>query len=358
MIEIPHPEIRALFEDIFARIPCSTAVSKPVIDGLIETSLRGVDSHGIRLMPHYVRAAMNGRVNVNPTITCEQTSPTTVVVDADHTFGMTAASRGMENAVSMARESGMGAAAIRNSTHFGAAAIYALQAARQNMIGLSFTHSDALVVPHGGRTSFLGTNPICFAVPCDGEEPFCLDMATSVISWNKLMQHREAAQPLSPGWAADAEGRGCVDPLAAAGLLPIGGYKGYGLALMVEILCSSLTGMPFGPHISRMFPLTEQKRHLGHFVVAIDISRFSPVSAFKARVRSMIGELRAMPPFEGVDHVRVAGDVEKEHWEERHRRGIPLPAKELVAFREISALLQVPEDRHVMLKPVNHEVGI
>lgn len=342
-------DISAFFKDIFFRGNCPSCISDLVIQGLVNTSLRGVDSHGIRLMPHYVQAAKIGRINLNPKITYEQTSPTTVLVDADHTYGIYAASLAMDKAIELARKFGTGVASIKNSTHFGAAAIYALKAARENMIGISFTNSDALVLPFGARSSFLGTNPICFAAPCEGEEPFCLDMATSTISWNKLMQHRETSTALVGGWAADSEGEECYDPNIAVGLLPIGGYKGYGLALMVELLCSALTGMPFGPHISKMFPISGSKRTLGHFVMAIDIARFRDVSQFKSHVKMILDELRTQPTAKGFTNVRVAGDPEKESWKDRTINRIPVREEELTKFREIAELFGINKLKYTFL---------
>jgi ureidoglycolate dehydrogenase (NAD+) len=214
-------------------------------------------------------------------------------------------------------------------------------AARQDMLGLSFTNTDALVLPYGGKEPFLGTNPFCFAAPCEGEEPFCLDMSTSVINWNKLRLYWAAHKPLEAGWAADQDGKMCSDPQVAQALLPIGSYKGYGLGLVVEILCSLLTNMPYGPHISKMFPLSEEKRHLGHFLMALDVSKFQKISLFKRMMKQLLDELRSMVPAEGFDRVRVANDPEKEAYLKRSVDGIPISQEELENFRELAHLLEI-----------------
>lgn len=337
-----RPEnISIFFNVIFKKIAVSKRISRYVVDGLIETSLRGVDSHGIRLMPHYVRAFQVGRINKNPKFSFKKTGYSTMLMDADHTFGITAGNIAMRKAINLAKKSGAGAIAVKNSSHFGAAAIYSLLAARKDMIGLSFTHVESLVLPYGGKKPFLGTNPICFAAPCQDEEPFCLDMATTQMSWNKLLMYRSQNKKLARGWAADRKGKECTDPEKATYLLPIGTYKGYGLALMIDILCSLLTGMPFGLHIKPMYPLDKEKRFLGHFFMAIDIARFEEIDRFKQRLQDLINELRSIPSVAGFDKVRVAGDPEKESFKARSKKGIPVSEKELKSFIDLAKELQV-----------------
>lgn len=328
--------LRSFFKDVFRKIKCPPELYEPVIEGLIETSLRGVDCHGIRLVPHYIEAALLGRINLAPKFVFRKTSPTTALLDADHTFGIAAASQGMNKAIELAEQFGVGCVVVSNSTHFGAAAIYALMAARHDMIGISLTNTDALVAPHGGKKRFLGTNPICFAAPCEAEDPFCLDMATSVISWNRLMQYRASGRSLKEGWAADRNGESCVDPNKVQVLLPIGEHKGYGLALMVEILCSLLAGMPYGPSVMSMFPVNGKKRHLSHFLMVIDIQRFQKISIFKKRIKTLLDELRSQPPAKNFGNVLVPNDPEKENYRTRIANGIPMDEVTISGFRRIT----------------------
>lgn len=329
-------DIRAFFIAIFKKIGVKKSIYIYVIEGLIETSLRGVDSHGIRLMPHYIKAVLLGRINKNPKMSFMKTCLSTVVMDADHTFGIAAGNIAMQKAIAMARKSGICAIAVKNSTHFGAAAIYSLLAARNGMIGISFTHADSLVLPYGGKRPFLGTNPICFAAPCEGEEPFCLDMATSKIPWNKLLVYKDKKQPLEDGWAADRDGKVTRNPEDAIGLLPIADYKGYGLGLMVEILCSLLSGMAYGPHIKPMYPLDEEKRFLGHFFIAIDITKFERLPIFKKRLSLFMNELRQQPPSAGFESVKIPGDPEKKAFAKRSKEGIPILKEQLDDFVRVA----------------------
>lgn len=321
-------------------------VARYVAEGLVQTSLRGVDSHGIRLLPHYLEAVKRGRINPNPDYRFKKTSASTGMLDADHTFGHAAGMEAAKKAIELAGEAGTGHIAVYNSTHFGAAAYYVLEIARHDMIGLCFTHADSLMRTYGGRRAFLGTNPISFAAPMEGERPFCLDMATTFFNFNKIKQLGDQKLDAPAGVGADSEGIETTDPNEITMLLPIGGYKGYGLSLMIEILCSTLTGMPYGPHISKMFtsPMG-QKRFLGHFMIAIRIDCFQDKKAFKQRLSKMVNELRSEPPLDNKVPVQAAGDPEKNNYAERTARGIPLTKNIfeslLKASRELGVELKV-----------------
>lgn len=308
---------------------------------LVATSLRGVDSHGIRLVPHYVQAIQIGRIENKSRFSFVSTGLSTGVLDARHRHGIIAGQEGMKHAIKKAKKSGVGVVAVKNSTHFGAAAIYSLLAAEENMIGLSFTNTDSLVVPFGGRDAFLGTNPLCFAAPCAGEDPFCLDMATSTVAWNKIIEYRGFCKKLEKNWAIDKTGAITINPHKAIALLPLGGYKGYGLGLVVEILCSILSGMPFGPLINPMYPLNKKRRYIGHFFIAIDIKRFIHIDQFKKRLQLIVSSLRRVKTVAGISSVLVAGDKEKENFSERLKKGIPISQNLLDEINKLAKIFKI-----------------
>lgn len=313
-------------------------VASHVADVLVDTSLRGIDSHGIRLLPHYMRAVAAGRINRNPRYRFEQTGPATGRWDADHTFGHAAAIESMQQAILMAHESGMGMVTAYNSTHCGAVGFYAMLAAQKEMIGLSFTHADALMLSPSGVRPYFGTNPISVAAPCAAEEPFCFDAATSLATWNKVLQFRARGEPLPPGWAADVHGQETTNAAHAAAVLPMGDYKGFGLGMIVDIFCGVLTGMPFGRAISSMFkaPIGD-RRYLGHALIAIDIERFCPVAEFSSRLQQMMNEVRAEPASSTRTGVQVPGDPEKRIARQRRSEGIPLADDDLKGLQEMAA---------------------
>lgn len=339
---INSKSVKDLIHQILIKEKVEPQVAHYVAEGLVSASLRGVDSHGIRLIHHYLSALEAGRINPAPRYRTEQTKPATAILDADHTFGHAAGMEAAHLAVKMAAENGCGLVAIKNSTHFGAAAYFALEIARHDMIGMSFTHSDSLIIPFAGKRSYLGNNPICFAAPVKDEPPFCLDMATSIITFNEIKRLRETGQKAPEGVGADKNGLPSTDPNEITMLLPVGSYKGYGLSLMVEILCSMLTGMNFGSHISKMYGNDiGEKRHLGHFISAYSIDAFCDADIFKTRMADLLNELRNEPAADTEQPVMTAGDPEKLCEKKRKTEGIPLSLTDFEKFETLNQKYQL-----------------
>jgi ureidoglycolate dehydrogenase (NAD+) len=331
---VSHDDLRVVLTRSLEARGVRSDVTAEVVGSLIQTSLRGVDSHGVELFPHYLRALDAGRINPDPDYHVE-ISGATASLDADHGFGHAAGAKAMSLAVSLARRHGAGVTVVRRSTHFGAAAYFGLSAADQGLIGVALTHADSLMLSYGGVRPFFGTNAVCVTAPCAGEGPVCLDMATTQISWNKVRRVAEAGASLSSGLASDSTGRPTRDPHAAAALLPIGLYKGFGLAMMVDVVCSLLTGMPYARQLTRMYadPI-EQRRFLGHFFAALDVSRFVGAEVFSERLAEMVAELRREPAAVKDSAVRVPGDPEKAAEVDRRAAGVPIPA---AVFAELVA---------------------
>lgn len=343
---IPARQLAGFMRRVLSAAGVRSDVAKDVVSGLVQTSLRGVDSHGVRLFPHYVAGVAGGRINPDPKYRFKKTSASTGLLDADHTFGHASGMTAARLAVELARKAGTGHIAVYNSTHFGASACYALEIAKNDMIGMAYTNTDSLVKTYGGRRPFFGNNPICFTAPCHGEEPFCLDMATSIVTFNKIRQWRDHGISAPEGIGADKNGLETTDAGKITMLLPVGGYKGYGLSAAAEILSSLLTGMPYGPHIPKMFeaPMS-QKRFLGHFISAIRIDCFQDKRVFKKRLSCMLRELRKEPPLDKKTPVLVAGDPEKRIAKERSRKGIPLSRREISEMRNAGRKYGIILDR-------------
>lgn len=312
-------------------------VAKHVAEGLLNASIRGVDSHGIRLLPHYIASVEGGRINPDPQYRFESTASAAGTFDADHTFGHAAGIEAMHKAMDKANSAGAGIVSVYNSTHCGTSAFFALEAAKRDYIGLAFTHANSLLNTPNTTRPFFGLNPIAMAVPCEGEEPFCYDSAPSVITWNNLLQLRQENidAPFLSG--ADDKGIPTSDPHKITQLLPIGGYKGFGLAMIVDILCGLLTGMPAGRDISDMYktPLS-QKRYLGQFYMAIKIDAFQPLDVFKNRMKKIMDDVRNEPRANSNNAIMVPGDPEKKAAAERLRNGIPVKEHDLNAFKALA----------------------
>ena len=303
-----------------------------VTESVIQTSLRGIDSHGINLFPHYHRVALSGRITRNPTFIVERTGPSTAILDAQSSFGHHAGWEAMKHAVSIAGETGVGTVSVRNSTHFGAASYPAFQAAEENHVGMAFTNLNATVMAFNATRPVFGTNPICLVAPMLGEGPFCLDMATSAIAKNKMINHQRTNTPLEPGWCMDSGGLPTLDPQAACYLGPSGGYKGYGLGMMVDIFCGMLSGCGIGREVVPMYEQLHAKRNVSHFFMAIDIARFQDAALFKARLKALADTIRAMPSVDPAVPVMVPGDPEKLSFAKRSAEGIPVDEAKYTEF--------------------------
>lgn len=318
----PYHDIHAAISSLLLKNGATDFVSTSVASGLCDTSLRGVDSHGVRLFPHYLRCLQQGRINGQPRFQVHSKYSSFLNLDADNTFGHAAGFHAIDSACAQAELSGISICTVFNSSHPGAMASYGYRAAEKGFASFGFTHADSLIQSHLGKTKFFGTNPICFCAPREDEDPFCVDMAPSYIPWNKILNSMELGQSLSDDVAVDASGSVTHDPTQASALLPIAGHKGFALAAMVEVLCSCLTGMRFGPHIPGMYstPLS-QARRLGQVYIVFRIDGAVSADLFLSSLHALGSELRSssLP-----DSVLVPNDPQILTATQRLHTGIPL----------------------------------
>jgi ureidoglycolate dehydrogenase (NAD+) len=313
---VPADKLVSFTAACLEKLGLRAADARLVAETLVAANLRGVDSHGVVRLPHYATRLRNGTVKARPSITAQRTGPSAGVVEGDAGMGQLVAARAMNEAIALARESGVGAVVARNSSHCGACAWFVEMAAKEGMIGVALTHTDSIMVPPGMKRIFLGSNPIAFGAPGE-REPFIVDMSTTHVAWGKILVARQEGKPIPPDWGVDAHGQPTTDPNAAVGLAPTGGHKGYALAAMVEILCAQLAGVPFGRHVTKMYGELEKPRNLGHFMLALDPGRFSDRGIFLAQIRAFTEEMRA-------EGALAPGDPERRSAERRRREGIEL----------------------------------
>lgn len=295
-----------------------------VAQSLVETNLRGVDSHGVLRVPIYVERLRAGLLNHDPEPFVVREDGAVAMVDADGGPGQVAGYFATDLAVALAAQHGVGVVTVRGSAHYGAAGLYALRAALQGMIGVSTTNAEPYVVPYGGSQPALGTNPIAFAAPTT-EAVFVLDMATSQVAVGKVFLAREKGVAIPETWAVDERGAPTTDPELARWAVPLGGYKGYGLALMVEVLSGVLSGAGFTHSVGDMYNDFSRAQDVGHFFLVIDPERTVGRDAFADALERLLSELRANPPGPGFEEVLVAGDPEGRSHAARGRDGVPLP---------------------------------
>jgi ureidoglycolate dehydrogenase (NAD+) len=287
-----------------------------VAQTLVWTSLRGTDSHGVARVPLYADRLRSGVLNGRPRPSVVQRDGAIAVVDGDHGPGQLAALLATDLSIELAREHGVGVVSVRRSGHYGAAAFYAVRAAEAGLVGMSMTNAEPGVIPYGGIEPALGTNPIALAAPLGGGATFDLDMATSQVALNRIFNARDEGRPIPEGWGVDEHGETTTDPAKVAAGVPLGGYKGYALALMVEVLCGVLAGA--GARAEGGI------RNIGHFHLAIDPERTVGRDAFASVLGGLLADLRAIPPAVGFDEVLVAGDPEDRSRAQRERDGIPI----------------------------------
>jgi LDH2 family malate/lactate/ureidoglycolate dehydrogenase len=328
--------LRRQVRDILTALDLREADAELTADVLVTADLRGVDTHGAAKVVRYATLIQTGRCKPRPEIRVLAESASTALLTCDHGLGFLGAHRAMEIAIAKAKITGTGTVAVRDGHHIGMVAYYAMMALSHDMIGVAVTNCGRSVRPALGARPRLGTNPIAFAAPAGRQRPFVLDMATSVVASEKLALAATQGIEIPEGWAVAADGTAIRTPPAERGeswaLLPLGSsrllgaHKGYGLAVMVDILAGVLSGGGYGAVLQFGDNMT--------FVMAIDISAFRPVDEFKAMMDSLITTLHDTPPEAGESRVLVAGDPEADAFDERSRNGIPLHPNHMEAIRE------------------------
>ncbi len=333
-------DLRKFVEAVFSRLGVAAEEARICADVLLAADLRGIASHGVSRLLLYVNRIKNGTLAPVTRLSVVREGPTTAVLDAQNGLGMVAGYRAMELAIRKARAFGLGAVVVRNSSHYGIAGYYALMAANEGMIGMSFTNARPSVAPTFGVEPMLGTNPVAFACPTDEPFPFYFDAATSVSQRGKIEVLARVGEPTPVGWVIDREGKPATDSRAILAGLPkdlyaflplggageeLGGHKGYGLATLVEILCSALSG---GPFLKELSDQDEQGRpkpsRLGHFFLALDIQRFLPLAEFKRLAGEILRALRASAKAPGAERIYTAGEKAYLREQEIRANGVPV----------------------------------
>jgi len=356
-IKINPEKLEAFMQQSFMKLDVPEEDAATCANVLITSDLRGIESHGIGRLRMYVERIHKGLIEpiASPTIVKE--SPTTALIDGQHGIGMVIGHQSMELAIEKAKVYGMGSVAVRNSTHFGIDGYYPLMAIKAGMLGMSFTNARPSVAPTFSTQPAMGTNPIAFGVPTDEDFPFLFDAATSITQRGKIEVANRKEIPIHSGWVIDDNGNSMNDPSKIlknlvdkkAALLPLGGdseelggHKGYGLSVMVEIFSSALQSGAFLFGLSGLTEAGEETRfRVGHFFMVINIENFLPVDEFKANVGNLLRELRSLKKAPGQDHIYTAG--EKEYLIEKRIRseGIPINKnlkKDLIYIQDLLGL--------------------
>jgi LDH2 family malate/lactate/ureidoglycolate dehydrogenase len=320
--------IRSLIEDALtaAGLPRADAATCARLMG--EADLTGADAHGVFRLPQYVRRLKAGGFNAKPNITVQRSALATALVDGDNAMGHLVMSRAAETAIAIARETGVSWVGVRRSNHAGPAGLYAEMPATAGMVGIYAAVANANhMAVWGGADPLLGTNPLAIGVP-SGAGPMVLDMATTVVSYGTVKNYALQGKPMEKGWMVNtATGEDIVDAKRAAEglLLPIGGYKGSGLAVMLGLIAGPLNRAVFGADVIDFNADDTSETNTGHFILALDVARFLPLEAYKAAVDRHVRELKQSKRLPGVDEIRMPGEQRLSRRDDRGRNGVPLP---------------------------------
>lgn len=357
MRRVPADLVRAQTRAVLEAWGMSPEHAAVTSELMTETDLRGVDSHGVSMLPSYEKQIATGQVRPRSAFRTVRESAATALIDAGSGFGHAVSAHAMNLAVDKCRALGVGVVSVVNSSHFGAAGVYSAIAAERGCIGMVTSATrGVLMVPTFGADAVMGTNPLAFAAPGGRNPAFELDMATTTVAMNRVRVHRLRGEPLPPGWVVDGRGRAVTDPDEAmalvdeeseGGLTPLGidrelgGHKGYSLAVMVHILGGVLGGASFSPVRNRT-QKPGDPNDLGHFFLAIDPTAFREEGAFQDDLDEVIDVLHGSTPANPAQPVLVAGDPERAIRQERLRDGIPLPDRLVELLRGISERAGAP----------------
>jgi LDH2 family malate/lactate/ureidoglycolate dehydrogenase len=301
-----------------------------VSECLVKADLRGVDTHGAVRLPIYLSRLRRGLINPRPRLEPKRVTPIAALLDGQNGFGFVAGTRAMREAIAMAQGFGIGMVAVKHSTHFGMAASYVLEALTAGLIGMVFSNASRAMPPWGGREALLGTSPLAVGAPAGEEPAFLLDMSPAVAARGKIRRALKRGETIPPGYALDAEGRPTTDPARALQgvVLPIGGPKGSGLSMLMDILGGVITGAAFGGDVGDQYK-DDRFQNVGHLCLAMRPDLFVSGAEYRARMEALIARVRAGPTAEGFTEILIAGEPELRHETERTRRGIPYSRAEI-----------------------------
>ncbi len=341
---VPAAAIDGLIRDAMAAVGLPPADAAKVAELMVEADLVGADAHGVFRLPQYIRRIKAGGINPKAHITVEKTAPAAAMVDGDNGMGHLVMARAAETAVELAKEDGVAWVGAKRSNHAGAAGVYAAMPLKQDMACVYAVVANANHMPvWGSSENLLGTNPIAFAIPAGEEPPLVLDIATTVVSYGTVKANRLQGRDMPAGWMIDKQGRPLTDSAKSTEglLLPIGGHKGSGLALVLGLLAGTLNGAAFGRDVVDFNYDDETACDTGHFIIALDVNRFLPIAAFKAAVDRHLRDLKSSRTLPGVDAIRLPGEQRLKRRTERLRDGVPVYPEAVELLDRLAAELKV-----------------
>jgi LDH2 family malate/lactate/ureidoglycolate dehydrogenase len=344
-LRVTAQKLEAFTARAFERVGISAPDAKQIAELMVRADVQGSEGHGVFRLPQYVRRIKGGAVNLKPNIRVVREAAGMALVDGDNGMGHLVMRFATEKAIEKARTAGVAWVGVKWSNHAGPASLYASMPMEHDMVGLYLAVGNANHLPAwGGLDMLLSTNPIAVALP-GGEEPaIVLDMATTVAAYGKVKTKAQRGETMPEGWMMDRQGKPLTDPKRSneGFLLPIGGYKGYGLALVFGLLAGTLNGAAMGRDVVDFNADDTSPTNTGHSIVAINIESFQPVAEFKKSVDALSRDLRRSERLPGVDRIRLPGEGSHAARADRLKNGIPIPAALAAALNQLATELKIP----------------
>jgi LDH2 family malate/lactate/ureidoglycolate dehydrogenase len=334
LVVIHHEEAEKFAREVLVAHDVPAADADIVATCLVRADLRGVETHGLVRLTGYLARIRSGLLNPAPTLSPQRVTSVTASLDGQDGFGFVVASRAMAEAVAMANESGVGVVSARRSTHFGMAANYVLQAVDAGMLSLVFTNASRAMPPWGGREALLGTSPLAAGAPGGSGLPYVLDMSPAVAARGKIRAAERRGESIPEGYALDASGRPTTDPSAAMQgvVLPVGGPKGSGLAMLMDIFGGVISGAAFAGDVGDQYKDFDRPQNVGHFFLAMRPDLFVSAEEYATRMGTLVGRVHDGPRADGVGEILMPGEREAKIEEVRRMRGIPYDSRELAGL--------------------------
>lgn len=343
-LRVPAQKLEEFTARAFQAVGISAPEAKSIAELMVRADLQGSEGHGVFRLPQYVRRIQGGAVNIKPSIRVVREAAGMALVDGDNGMGHLVMRFATEKAIEKAKTGGVAWVGVKWSNHAGPASLYACMPAGHGMIGLYLAVGNANHLPAwGGLDMLLSTNPIAVALPAGAEPAIVLDMATTVAAYGKVKTKAQRGEMMPEGWMMDRHGQPLTDPRRAneGFLVPIGGYKGYGLALIFGLLAGTLNGAAMGRDVVDFNADYTTPTNTGHVIVAINVEAFQPVAEFKQSVDALVHDLRNSKRLPGVDRIRLPGEGSHAARADRAKNGIPLPAPLAAALNQLAAELEI-----------------
>lgn len=319
-------DLKKFCQEVFEHLGMGQEDADVVSDSLVRANLEGTDSHGVSRMGIYTNRMQDGRIFADPNVEIEHNG-SVLRVDGGNGLGQIASYHALKAALPVARETGIAGVGVRNSNHFGAAAYYCRMACREGMALIATTNSPPGIAPWGGKKAYFGTNPIAFGFPTRNEPPVIVDMSSSVVARGNIINAAREREPIPEGWATDEEGEATTDAEAAlkGAMLPLGGAKGYALALAIEVMSGVLSGAAFGPHVNNLYKDNDPPADVGHSFILMDVSCWLDLDDYYDRMDQILNEIKTSPRAKDVEGILYPGERRYGSYLDKMEEGIALP---------------------------------